>query len=400
MKRRLKSRWVMAGLLAILGLLVITSGCTGTTITKTAAVTTPLPTADAKPQPPAASAGPVSGETPFKYGGLQIRIPADGKNPAVEDNGTLPLDYSCDGTSASPPLEWSGEPAGTTEFCLIMWHVPGPNSSKFYWIIYNIPKEVHSLPKNVGKAVGVLGLNEHNTREYEPPCSSGSGDKVYRLTLYALYDKPNMKETPDQVTRDVMLRSIKDVTLASATVNVHNERHSGEIVPPTPTAQAGTGKPPPPAPFSSGKMTATSSALKESDRMPDKYTRTGAKAGYTTVSPPLAWTGPPADTQSFAVIGSGIQTGGNEEIHWILYNIPGTAAGLPEDVDGIGTVGQPFITPSEGAAGTYKKTLTVYALSGPVTVAEPDKADAAKVRAAMEDKILDTATLDYEFTVA
>ena len=134
--------------------------------------------------------------------------------------------------------------------------------------------------------------------------------------------------------------------------------------------------------------------------MPDKYTRTGAKAGYTTVSPPLAWTGPPADTQSFAVIGSGIQSGGNEEIHWILYNIPGTAAGLPEDVNGIGTVGQPFITPSEGAAGTYKKTLTVYALSGPITVAEPDKADAAKVRAAMEDKILDTATLNYEFTVA
>ena len=166
-----------------------------------------------------------------------------------------------------------------------------------------------------------------------------------------------------------------------------------------PTSVVNTGKAPPAKPASSGKLVVNSSVVKEAGNMPDKYTRTGAKAGLTTVSPPITWSGAPAGTQSFAVIGSGIANDGNEEIHWIMYNIPGATASLAEDVKGVGAVGQTFVTPSEGAAGTYKKTLTVYALSANITVADADKADVTKVRAAMEGKVLDTGSLNYEFTV-
>jgi len=133
--------------------------------------------------------------------------------------------------------------------------------------------------------------------------------------------------------------------------------------------------------------------------MPDQYTRTGAKAGITTVSPPIAWTGAPAGTQSFVVILNGESTDAFEEVAWILYNIPGATTSLAEGVKGVGTVGQAFVTPSEGAMGTYKKTITVYALSANITLSAADQADVAKVRAAMEGKILDTGVLHYEFTV-
>jgi phosphatidylethanolamine-binding protein (PEBP) family uncharacterized protein len=171
----------------------------------------------------------VNSTTTAQAGGFTLSIPEDGSNPAVTDGGTLPADYTCDGSSSSPPLIWSGEPAGTEEFCLIVWHIPpdyatNEFSCKYYWIIYNIPATIHSLPKNVGNRVGVLGLNEHGGNEYEPPCSKGPGDKEYKYTLYALLDKPALTVPPAKVTRDVMLAAIKDVTLASTTLRVHNDR--------------------------------------------------------------------------------------------------------------------------------------------------------------------------------
>ena len=166
-----------------------------------------------------------------------------------------------------------------------------------------------------------------------------------------------------------------------------------------PTAGTNTGKAIPAAPVTSVKLVVTSTAVKEGGNMPDQYTRTGAKAGMTTKSPPIAWSGAPADAKSFALILNGPSLDGFEEVHWLVYNIPGTTTSLPEDVKNIGTVGQAFITPSEGAMGTYKKTINVYALSANITVADADKADVAKVRAAMEGKIVAYGALNYEFTV-
>ena len=211
-----------------------------------------------------------------------------------------------------------------------------------------------------------------------------------------------------------MLAAIKDNILDAAVMRVNTDvgnPGSGAAPAPgaapgaapaagaAPTAASNTGKPPPAAPVSSGKLVLTSSVVQEAGNMPDKYTRTGAKAGITTVSPPIAWSGAPAGATSFVVIGSGLATDGNEEIHWIVYNIPGSTTSLPEAAAGVGTEGVKFITPSEGAMGTYKKTLTVYALSANITVADADKGDVSKVRAAMEGKILDTGSLNYQFTV-
>jgi phosphatidylethanolamine-binding protein (PEBP) family uncharacterized protein len=138
-------------------------------------------------------------------------------------------------------------------------------------------------------------------------------------------------------------------------------------------------------------MKLTSSVVKEGADIPDKYSRQGAKNGLTTVSPPLAWTGAPAATQSFAVIGW------NGVIFWSLWNIPGTATSLAEDVKGIGVEGQKFQTPSEGGPGTYAKHITLYALSANVNV--PVGADVETLRKALNAITLDSAVLNYNVTV-
>ena len=106
------------------------------------------------------------------------------RSPEVAEGGTLPKEFTGDGAAATLPLEWSGAPAGTRSFAVIMHHIPGPGTTKWYWVLYNIPADVTSLPKNV-KGIGTLGNNSVN-RElgYAPPHSKGPGPKKY--TLYRL----------------------------------------------------------------------------------------------------------------------------------------------------------------------------------------------------------------------
>jgi Raf kinase inhibitor-like YbhB/YbcL family protein len=55
--------------------------------------------------------------------------------------------------------------------------------------------------------------------------------------------------------------------------------------------------------------------------------------GGADVSPELRWEGAPAGTVSFAVIMDDPDAPPGTWVHWVLFNIPGAAKGLPEGVD-------------------------------------------------------------------
>ncbi|MBK8824496.1 MAG: YbhB/YbcL family Raf kinase inhibitor-like protein [Anaerolineales bacterium] len=138
----------------------------------------------------------------------------------VTEGGALPVEYTCDGASATLPLSWSGAPTGTENFAVIMHHVPGPGDAHWYWVMYNIPVSVTSLEKNVA-GIGILGNNSVNSSTvYAPPCSKGPGEKIYTYTVYALSAEPQFSVSASDVSRDVLLDAIKDITLASASLNV------------------------------------------------------------------------------------------------------------------------------------------------------------------------------------
>jgi len=71
----------------------------------------------------------------------------------------------------------------------------------------------------------------------------------------------------------------------------------------------------------------SSPAFTQANPIPAKYTCTGA-----SISPPLAWGEPPSGTKSFALIMDDPDAPAGTWVHWVIYNIPATSRGLPENV--------------------------------------------------------------------
>ncbi|NQU23598.1 MAG: YbhB/YbcL family Raf kinase inhibitor-like protein [Candidatus Nealsonbacteria bacterium] len=73
----------------------------------------------------------------------------------------------------------------------------------------------------------------------------------------------------------------------------------------------------------------TSTAFAQGQPIPKKYSGEGVD-----VSPPLAWSGLPEGTQELALICDDPDAPTAEPwVHWVIYKIPATIAGLPEGVD-------------------------------------------------------------------
>ncbi len=74
-------------------------------------------------------------------------------------------------------------------------------------------------------------------------------------------------------------------------------------------------------------LSVSSTAFREGDRIPAKYTCQGQD-----VSPPLAWGEPPEGTHSLALIMDDLDAPGGTFTHWVIFNIPSNSRGLPEAV--------------------------------------------------------------------
>jgi Raf kinase inhibitor-like YbhB/YbcL family protein len=74
-------------------------------------------------------------------------------------------------------------------------------------------------------------------------------------------------------------------------------------------------------------MKLTSTAFQAGSDIPNKYTCSGAD-----VSPALSWTEAPADTKSFVLITDDPDAPAGTWVHWVLYDLPGSARQLAEDV--------------------------------------------------------------------
>jgi phosphatidylethanolamine-binding protein (PEBP) family uncharacterized protein len=154
----------------------------------------------------------------------------------MENGGKLPAMFTCDGQSLSPPLAWQGTPEGTVGYALAMHHVPGPGDTHWYWVVYNIPSDTHSLEAGATN-IGTFGTNSVNDEQvYAPPCSQGPGEKLYTITVYALSAAPDLPN-PGVVDRDTLLAAIADMTLAEASLDVTYERGQAEGAAPEPVEE-------------------------------------------------------------------------------------------------------------------------------------------------------------------
>ena len=130
-----------------------------------------------------------------------------------------------------------------------------------------------------------------------------------------------------------------------------------------------------PAPQKEVEMTLplSSTAFKQGDKIPVKYTCDGQD-----ISPPLAWGEPPQKTQAFALIVDDPDAPGGVFTHWVLFNIPGNVRQLGEGVpaqerlqngalqgkNDFGRIAYGGPCPPRGPAHRYR--FAVYALDKPL----------------------------------
>jgi len=100
-------------------------------------------------------------------------------SPAFEQEGEIPLEYTCDGEDISPALSWTNIPEGTKSLALIVDDpdAPDPAAPKMtwvHWILYNLSPSTAGLPRGVTAndlPQGAReGLNDWKRTGYGGPC--------------------------------------------------------------------------------------------------------------------------------------------------------------------------------------------------------------------------------------
>src|SRR5206468_2370544 len=100
-----------------------------------------------------------------------------------------------DGQNVSPPLSWSGAPAGVKEYALIMDDPDAPRPQPWvHWVIYHIRGDVTSLPEAVPPDESLAtppgahqGKNTWERIGYGGPAPpKGHGTHHYHFRVYAL----------------------------------------------------------------------------------------------------------------------------------------------------------------------------------------------------------------------
>jgi Raf kinase inhibitor-like YbhB/YbcL family protein len=139
----------------------------------------------------------------------------------------------------------------------------------------------------------------------------------------------------------------------------------------------------------------SSTAFAEGETIPKKYTDDG-----DNVSPPLQWSGAPPGTQSFALIADDPDAPLGTWVHWVIFNLPAGAPGLPEGVPtqpdleaGVRQGKNSFRDENIGYGGPsppkgkpHRYFFKVYALDTPLNL--PGGATKAQVEAAMKGHVL------------
>lgn len=152
---------------------------------------------------------------------------------AFAPNGAILTRYTCDGEDISPPLAWSGVPAGAVSLALIVDDPDAPDPAAprrtwVHWVLYDLPADAEGLPERVISAqlpAGTReGLNDWTRTGYGGPCPP-VGRHRYFHKLYALDTTlPDLR----QPTKAKLLEAMEGHVLAEAELIGTYQRGSEE----------------------------------------------------------------------------------------------------------------------------------------------------------------------------
>jgi hypothetical protein len=139
-------------------------------------------------------------------------------SPDFANGADIPRQFTCSGEDRSPALQWSGAPAGTKSFALVVDDPDAPAGTWVHWVIFNIPAGAHGLPGGIEKknelADGARqGQNDFHKIGYNGPCPPPGKPHRYFFKLYALGNELSL--SPGATKSDVE-RAVEGQILAHA----------------------------------------------------------------------------------------------------------------------------------------------------------------------------------------
>ncbi len=115
-------------------------------------------------------------------------------SPAFSAGAPIPAQFTCSGADSSPALNWTGAPADTSSFALIVEDPDAPSGTFIHWVLFNLPGNKIALPADLPKADslpggGSQGTNSFGSVGYRGPCPPPGPPHHYHFILFAL-DSP------------------------------------------------------------------------------------------------------------------------------------------------------------------------------------------------------------------
>lgn len=137
------------------------------------------------------------------------------RSSAFEPHGRIPERHTGDGDDVAPALEWTGVPAGTESFAVVVHDPDAPLVDGFtHWVAYGIPGDATGLPEGGGDAVsGNNSFGKHGYNGPMPP--EGHGPHHYYFWVYALDQDLGLQPGSD---RRELLDRIEDHVIEQARV--------------------------------------------------------------------------------------------------------------------------------------------------------------------------------------
>jgi Raf kinase inhibitor-like YbhB/YbcL family protein len=110
---------------------------------------------------------------------------------AFTEGAAIPAKHTCDARNVSPPLKWTGVPAGAKSLVLIADDPDAPSGTWVHWVLYDLPATATELGEDVPKGQYVTGgakqgLNDFRHLGYGGPCPPPGKPHRYFFKLYAL----------------------------------------------------------------------------------------------------------------------------------------------------------------------------------------------------------------------
>jgi Raf kinase inhibitor-like YbhB/YbcL family protein len=117
---------------------------------------------------------------------------------AFAEGAPIPAKHTCDEKDLSPPLKWSGVPAGAKSLVLIADDPDAPVGTWVHWVLYDLPANTTELAEDVPKSQYVAGgakqgQNDFRRLGYGGPCPPRGKAHRYFFKLYALDNLLDLK---------------------------------------------------------------------------------------------------------------------------------------------------------------------------------------------------------------